>query len=310
MRLAVVGAGWAGHRQCVAICGHATAELVAVIDPDIDRATGLADSYGSTSTVVGADLAAVGEVDGVVLCSPTALHFDQTMEFVARGIPVLVEKPFTQTLDQARTIAAAAGHVPVMAAQILRSMPMFTLAADLIAAGRLGQVVQVVERRLEDRQRAHPWWADVPGFLISHWGSHSIDLVSHLFAAPVSDQVACAGSSVRHTGVMDTFNAQLGFVGGPVMTTTMSLASTYQTHDLVMVGTEATVSFDCYRRVRLDDEVLLELDEDEMVTAGFATQLASFVEAIETGVVTVGTPGSVVRSTEAVEAAVRAALPG
>lgn len=308
MRLAVIGAGWAGDRQARAIAEHRSAELVAVIDPDLSRATALAEAYGSVSTVVGSTLAGVGDVDGVVLCSPTVLHCDQTVDFNARGIPVLVEKPFTQTLAQARKVAALAGDVPVMAAQILRSMPMFTAAAEVIAAGRLGRVVQVVERRLEDRIRAHPWWAEVPGFLISHWGSHSIDLVSHLFDVAVSDRVSCAGSSVRHRGVMDTFTAQLGFVDGPVMTTTMSLASPYETHDLVMVGTEATLSFDCYRRVRLDDEVLVELGEDEMYAAGFATQLASFVEAIETGVVTVGTPASVVRSTEAVEAAVRAAL--
>ena len=249
----------------------------------------------------------------MLLCSPTSLHAEQTMALVNHGIPVLVEKPFTQTLDQAHLVAdgSVRAQVPVMAAQILRSMPMFTAAAAVIAAGRLGTAVQVVERRLEDRRTAHPWWSDVPGFLISHWGSHTIDLVSHLFDTAVSDDpdaVSCRAASVRHPGVVDTFTAQLQFVGGPVMTTMMSMASSYQIHDLVIVGTEATLSFDCYRRVRLDDEVLVELSEEEMFSAGFATQLAAFVDAVRSGTVTTGTPASVVRSSQAVDAAVRSAL--
>lgn len=314
MRIAVVGAGWAGDRQARAIAEHPETELGWVVDPDRDRAEALALRYGSGTTRTGADLDDLGDPDAVVLCSPTGVHAEQTLALVGRRIPVLVEKPFARTLAEAEQVAAAAAAtgVPVMAAQILRSMPMFTAAAEAIAAGRLGTVVQVVERRLEDRRAAHPWWSQVPGFLVSHWGSHTVDLVCHLCDTGLPDgddmAVACRASSVRHPGVVDTFTAQFRFADGPVMTTTMSMASRHEVHDLVFIGTEASLSFDCYRRVRLDDEVLVELGQEEMYVAGFATQWARFVDAVRSGQVRVGTPDSVVRSTRAVEAAVRSAL--
>ena len=142
MRLAVVGAGWAGDRQARAIADHPTAELAAVIDPDLLRARKIAESYGDSRTVVAVDLAEIGTVDAVVLCTPTALHFDQTMSLIARGIPVLVEKPFTQSLDQARTVAAASAEagvpVGVMVAPVVPAITDHELEAILAAAREAG----------------------------------------------------------------------------------------------------------------------------------------------------------------------------
>lgn len=301
LRLAVVGAGWAGTRQAAAIAASADARLGVVVDPDPGRAAALRDRYGDADTLISGSLddlvAGVGPgADGVVLCSPTAAHAGQAIQLLHRGIPCLVEKPFTTTVAEAEAVRAAAEatRTPVMAGQILRSMPLFTWAAEMIDAGRLGAPVQVVERRLEDRRVGHRWWSDVPVFLVAHWGSHTIDLVSHLFDSDV-DEVHCRTASVRH-GVVDNYTVQLGFRAGFTMTSTMSMSSRHQVHDIVVIGTEATLTFDCYQRAWLDDELAVELGEDEMFAAGFANQLAAFVTAVRTGIVTVGGADSVLRS--------------
>ena len=100
---------------------------------------------------------------------------------------------------------------------------------------------------------------------------------------------------------------QLGFTAGFTMTSTMSMSSRHEVHDIVVIGTEATLSFECYRRAWLDRELALDLGEDEMYTAGFAHQLAAFVAAIRTGVVTVGSPDSVLRTMDILGRAERSA---
>lgn len=300
LRLAVVGAGWAGDRQSRAIADLPDTRLAVVVDPDLTRAADLRSRYGDATTRVmtTADelLDASDGVDGAVLCSPTGQHAAQAIALLERGIPCLVEKPFTTTVAEAEAVRAVAlsTRTPVMSGQILRSMPLFTWAAEVIGSGRLGVPVQVVERRLEDRSAGHSWWHDVPTFLVAHWGSHTIDLVSHLFDSDV-DEVHCRTAIVRH-GVVDNFTVQLGFEAGFTMTSTMSMSSRHEVHDIVMIGSEATLAFDCYRRAWLDGDLAVDLGSDEMYAAGFANQLAAFVTAVRTGAVTVGSVDSVLRS--------------
>ena len=308
--LVVIGAGWAGERQARAVSEVPGCRLAGVIDPNPTRATAIAAQSGDESTWTATELSGIAQrqVSGAVICSPTSLHHAQTIGLLDRGIPCLVEKPLASNLGEVSDLITCAEltGTPLMSGQLVRSMPMFTWAAKAIGEGRIGEPVQVIERRLEDRREAHAWWRDVPDFLIAQWGSHTIDLVSYLFDTEATE-VSCRASSARYPGVVDDFTAQIGFDTGLVMTTSMSLASRYQVHDLVIVGTEATMSFDCYRTARLNDQVVVEHSEDEMYQLGFATQLAAFAEAIRSGSVEVGDPQSVARSMRALDMTAEAA---
>jgi 2-hydroxy-4-carboxymuconate semialdehyde hemiacetal dehydrogenase len=281
--IALVGAGRIAHSHAQAIARSTDATLLAVVDRDAAVAGTFAAEYGAGFSTTSLDAAMdVPGIDALIVCTPTSLHHDNARAALARGIHALVEKPFAASPAEAAAMvdAADAAGLQLMSGQVLRFMPMFSWARDFVAEGRLGEPVQAVERRLTYRRDNFPWWKDLPQFLVSHWGSHSIDILCHLLDDEVSE-VYCDGASIASEfGVIDDFTLQARYSSGLRAAISMSFTSRYLTHDLVIIGRDATLQFDCYRRVTVDGETVLELPEDDMIAAGFDAQLAAFAAGI------------------------------
>lgn len=282
--LLLVGAGRIAQSHAAAVARRNDVSIAAVVDPDREAALRFADRWRISRAT--SDLrSALNDpgIDGVVICSPTAVHYEHALQAIGMGLPVLVEKPIAADLAAAQQITAFAAEcgVPVIPAQILRYLPMFDRAKSLIAAGELGRPVQAIERRLTDRSDNFPWWKDLPNFLISHWGSHSVDLLCYLLRGDPA-AAYCRAQSVRSAfGVIDDFSLQLDFDNGFRFTSAMSFSSTHVVHDIVLIGTEATLVFDCYRRVVCNGRGVVELPEDQMLNQGFDAQLDAFCRAID-----------------------------
>src|SRR5438105_3361060 len=106
LRVAVVGVGHLGKHHARLLAATDGARLTAVVDTDAARATSAAEGTGARTLTDCRDL--LGEVDAVTVAVPTELHRDIALPFLERGISVLVEKPMTRTLDEARDLIAAA----------------------------------------------------------------------------------------------------------------------------------------------------------------------------------------------------------
>jgi predicted dehydrogenase len=65
------------------------------------------------------------EVDAVIVILPHYLHFPVARDWIEAGVPLLIEKPITCTLDETRTLRdlAARRNVPVVAGQMWRHKP-------------------------------------------------------------------------------------------------------------------------------------------------------------------------------------------
>jgi predicted dehydrogenase len=83
-----------------------------------------------------------GTVDAIYIATPNAVHLDQTLECIAAGIPVLVEKPLTASLDEALEIAKAARIAGsfVMEALWSRYLPAITNLRRILQDGRVGTI--------------------------------------------------------------------------------------------------------------------------------------------------------------------------
>jgi predicted dehydrogenase len=133
------------------------------------------------------------ELDLVVLGTPPALHRDQAIAAVERGLHVVVDKPFAPSAEDAQTMidAAARAGVVLTVFQNRRWDGDFLTVVDLVRSGRLGEV-RSFESRFE-------WWrpegfgnwrdaagADDGGGLLTDLGSHLIDQAVQLFG-PVEE---------------------------------------------------------------------------------------------------------------------------
>jgi predicted dehydrogenase len=92
----------------------------AFLDLTLETKTQLAARYvgvpifGSCEELL-ADAAALAKVDGVIICTAHAAHADMGSKFLAAGKHVLMEKPMTVDVAEARALAVQAAASPGLA---------------------------------------------------------------------------------------------------------------------------------------------------------------------------------------------------
>jgi predicted dehydrogenase len=101
--VAVIGVGHLGKEHARILSSLADVELVAVVDPNHTQAEAVAQRCRTRAC---ADHGALlGTVRAAVIAAPTAYHHSVARDFLAAGVPLLVEKPLASNLAQAQELA-------------------------------------------------------------------------------------------------------------------------------------------------------------------------------------------------------------
>ena len=153
-------------------------------------------------------LAAHPDIDLVVIASPNDTHAPLAEAAMRAGHNVVVDKPFTITVKEARRLARMAKKSDVMLSvfQNRRWDSDFLTIQRAVHAGMLGRIV-VFESRI-DRYRAEVRnrWREIPGpgaGLLYDLGPHLIDQALLLFGIPETVQATLA--TQRSGGRTDDF---------------------------------------------------------------------------------------------------------
>lgn len=125
LRVAIVGAGGISrHHKTALLTIPDSVRLAAVCDAREEVARALADGMPGPVDVVTDyhDLLDRDALDAAIIALPHWLHHPVATDFVEAGIPVLVEKPLTCTLDETRSLRGLSRRlgVPVVAGQMRR----------------------------------------------------------------------------------------------------------------------------------------------------------------------------------------------
>jgi predicted dehydrogenase len=99
IKIGVVGVGYFGQFHAEKYAKMDGVELVGVVDIDIPRAKEIAKRYRTQPFSHHADL--FNKVQAVSIAVPTPFHYSMTKDFFLRGIDVLLEKPISNTLEEA-----------------------------------------------------------------------------------------------------------------------------------------------------------------------------------------------------------------
>jgi len=232
IRGAVVGAGHMGQYHVLALAELWGVDLVGVVDTDFERARRVAAPYGVRAFRDHRELA--GEVDFATVAVPTERHFDVARELLEAGAHVLVEKPMTSTLEEAKELFRVArqrkrvlhvGHVERFngAVQELRKIVERPI---LIESRRLGPFVPRVQSD-----------SVVMDLMI-----HDIDIVLGLVDSEPRKMTA-VGASV-HSSVTDVATVQIVFDSGAMATITASRATEEKIRTLAITQPEAYIVLD------------------------------------------------------------------
>lgn len=149
MRLALIGCGAVAAKHAEAIAKDGIAQINWFCDPRHGVAAAFAQKHARREAKIGKDFSQIplADVDGLVICSPTAEHYSQVSQALKAGKHVLCEKPLAANSDQIRDlirIRDESKKVLSVAFQRRTESPYVT-ARNLIAAraDELGRVLTI-----------------------------------------------------------------------------------------------------------------------------------------------------------------------
>jgi len=193
LRIGVTGLGRIGWEHCKGLAAHADFTLAAVADPVGERCEEAATTFGCAVFATHEELIKAGQLDAIVIASPTHLHKAMAVAAFKAGLHVLLEKPMAVTVAEARAIATAA----MKAKRILtvyqphRLMAYHQQIRQAIATGKLGQVYHV-KRGAFGWGRRNDWQAltKFGGGMLANHGAHFIDQLLDLTGRDI-DHMFC-----------------------------------------------------------------------------------------------------------------------
>ncbi|WP_448003356.1 inositol 2-dehydrogenase [Agromyces bauzanensis] len=226
VRFALIGTGRIGQVHAANIAANPDATLAWVYDPIAEGAHAVAQRHGG---VVASELETVfssGDVDAVLISSPTPTHVDLIERAVDADIPALCEKPID--LDLARVDAlrpkVEASAVPVALGFNRRFDAAFASARARVAAGEIGPLEQL---SIISRDPAPPpaSYVGVSGGIFRDMTIHDLDMAR--FFVPDIVDVFATGSALfddgaREHGDFDTAQVVLRAASGTLVTITNS----------------------------------------------------------------------------------------
>jgi len=184
-RIGIVGCGGIAHshlRGYRAVLPQ-SGEIVAGCDPNNATLGSFCDRYGIEHRFATAqELIESGEVDVISLLTPPAVRAEVILPALERGIHLLVEKPFAESVADARGFVAAAERTSTVLAvnQSLRFMPDVLAAREMIAAGEVGDVRFISHDHFQNRTRTRGWRSGEQRLEISIFSIHVLDRIRWL----------------------------------------------------------------------------------------------------------------------------------
>lgn len=281
-RAAVIGAGYLGRFHAQKYAALPQVELVGVVDPDPKAGEAVARETGCRAYANYREL--LGKVDAVSVVTPTPLHHRVSMDFLESGAHVLVEKPITSTVEEARELVAAASRFGriLQVGHLERFNPAILAVESMLDRPRF-----VESNRLAPFK---PRGTDVS--VVLDLMIHDIDLIQNIVGSPVSS-IDAVGASV-FTDEIDIANARIRFENGCVADATASRISMKSERKLRVFQADAYFSIDLQQKVlthvRKGAGAMqagvpqVEINEQSFDPGdALRDEIVSFLECIETG---------------------------
>lgn len=172
------------------------AEIVAVVDPDLDAARAKMADLGMEARLFAtlSEALASVEADFVDVCFPTFLHEEAVLEAIAAGKDVFCEKPLATSEQggEAMVAAAESAGITFMVGHCIRFWPEYVAFKQLVDSGKAGRLLSLTMQRRSARPTYSKdnWLQDAGkscgAALDLH--IHDTDFVLHLLGRPASVQ--------------------------------------------------------------------------------------------------------------------------
>lgn len=249
VRVGLVGIGsWSGV-MADAVQQSRKLELVTCFSRTAEKRMAFARRYHCDQETSYEGLLKRGDVDGVLLITPNAVHAEQTELAAGYRKHVFVEKPIANTMvDGAKMIdACRQGGVVLMVGHDMRRLAGFRKIKELIDSGAIGKPVMAeanFSHNLGFALTADQWrWAaddsGCPAGSLMTLGVHHADTLTHLFG-PVKSAFSYFGKLHIPAPVEDVTTTIFRFESGILGYLGSNYCSPKANH-MIVYGTEANL---------------------------------------------------------------------
>ena len=248
-RVGFLGVGWSGRSRMEAIVAAGAVETVAVADPSPECVAEALKLAPGAQVVPDLDALLASDLDGLVIATPSALHAEQSIAALERGVAVFCQKPVGRTAGEVRGVVEAAHKADRLLGVDLSYR--FTAGAQairqVVRAGELGRVFAADLTFHNAYGPDKPWFYDpaqAGGGCVLDLGVHLVDLALWALdwpqVADVSAQLYAGGEPLagRADRVEDYAVATITLDTGAVL----RLACSWK----LQAGVDAVIAADIY----------------------------------------------------------------
>ncbi len=206
--IVLVGCGGIGRSHAAAVAALPDARLVATVDVNEARARAFAQRFGAETYA--SALAVVldrDDVDAVIVTTANNLHAPLTIQALAAGKHVMVQKPMAMTLAEADAMidAAERSGKRLMVSFFELFHPAFKRAKELVDAGAIGDVF-LLKAIMAWNSGLDNWRFDPAvsgGGILMDGHSHHIAFFTWLLNDPAIAHVYCEAGALASTAAVE-----------------------------------------------------------------------------------------------------------
>lgn len=217
-RIAVAGAGYIGLAHAGVLQQSPTCTLSAIVDPAPAAETAAARAGVPVYKSL-AELLARDRPDGVIVATPNQLHVEHAMQCIDAGLPLLLEKPITPTVEEGEGLvrAAEAAGARILIGHHRAHSPIMAAARDVIERGTLGRLVAVMGSAVFYKPDSYfadaAWRREIGGGPILINMIHEIHNL-RMLCGEIAAVQAIASHAMRGFAVEDTVSINFRFANG------------------------------------------------------------------------------------------------
>lgn len=227
MKIALAGAGAFGIKHLDGIKNIDGAEVIALVGRRLEPTQKIAADYGIAHAYTElADALALNEVDAVILCTPTQMHAQQTIQCMEAGKHVQVEIPLSDSLADAQAVVAKQEETGLVAmcGHTRRFNPSHQWVHNKIHAGDVNiqqmdvQTYFFRRKNINAKGEARSW----TDHLLWHHAAHTVDLFAYQCGEKIVKVNGIEGPHHPDLGIAMDMSIQMLTESGKICTLSLS----------------------------------------------------------------------------------------
>ena len=261
--IALVGIGSIGKRHHMAIEQIDNINLAGIVDLSKDAKIYCDDKKIPLYKNIN-NLTIDHNIDGVIISTPTILHHENSIAALKLGLDVLIEKPISATVNEAKEIDKIAkdNNCKVLVGHQRRFYPLVLKTKKIISDKKIGKVIGLsgVWSLRKDKDYFEPEWRKKvsAGPIITNL-IHDIDYLRFIFGE-IHSVSSFSSNMINNFEKEDVVSANIQFKNGVIGNFLITDAGTspwswetgigenihlpnYQVNNLKIIGTEGSLEF-------------------------------------------------------------------